>query len=90
MKDPNKPKASPIVRLDLGAYKLSKKHQSQLEAFDKMDAYMKLAGKHAPCLRLKRVDYADINAAIKSQSNGERELSNLRYRGVPVISEARS
>lgn len=84
MKDPNKPAATPIVSLDLEAYKLGKKFHGILDQFNKMDAYMKLANKHASCLRLKNQDYADVNAAVVKQSNGERELSNLRYRGVPV------
>lgn len=75
-----------IVSHNLTDYRLTKKHKALLEQWSKMNAYMRLANKTAPCVRLAISDYADIDAAVRNQSDGKRELSQVTYRGVPILS----
>ncbi|WP_426287495.1 hypothetical protein [Luteibacter sp. E-22] len=83
MKEP--PRAANLSTT-LSGFKLTKRHQGLLEAFDRMHEYMKLANKTPPCLRLKRSDFVDINAAVRAQSQGQRNLGQLTYRDLPILS----
>lgn len=77
-----------IVSKDLSAYRLTKKHQGVLKRWDDMQAYLKLANKSSEVIRLNLADFADIDAAVRNQSDGKRDLSQCRYKGVPVLSIA--
>lgn len=81
-----KPAPPVILSKNLSDYKLTKRHQGVLQAWEKMRAYMRLANKAPPCVRLTRADYADIDAAVRNQSDGKRDLSMVKYEGVPVYS----
>jgi hypothetical protein len=67
-------------------YKLTKPQQALLEKFDKLSCYMATSGKTPPCLRLRRVDFIELDASIRAQSGGKRTLSGLTHRDVPVLS----
>lgn len=79
--------AAPVVlSRSLTEYRLTKKHLAILQRWKDMRAYMKLANKEPSCVRLAPADYADIDAAVRNQSEGQRDLSMVRYEGVPVLS----
>lgn len=81
-----KPAPPVILSKNLSDYKLTKRHQRVLQAWDEMRAYMKLAGKTPPCVRLTRADYAGINASVRNQSDNKRDLSMVTHKGVPIYS----
>lgn len=83
-----KAKAPPIVirSRNLGEYRLTKTHQAILQKWKDMRAYMRLAKKEPDCVRLNPAHYADIDAAVRAQSEGEFTLAMVRYEGVPVLS----
>lgn len=83
-----KPAIAPNLSFELNGFQLTKKHQSLLEKFDKLQNYMRLANKEPPCLRLSRADFAEINAVVVKQSQGKRELGQLTYRNLPILSAA--
>lgn len=70
----------------LSGFQLTKKHLALLTQFDKLYAYQKLTNKTPPCVRLKRADFVDINAAVRAQSQGQRNLGQLTYRDLPIMS----
>lgn len=86
MSKTDKPTAPVILSKSLTDYRLTKRHKGILEAWHKMRAYMKLANKSPTCIRLSRTDYADIDSAVRMQSDGKRDLTMIRYEGVPVYS----
>jgi hypothetical protein len=79
------PRAANLSRTLLG-FDLSKRHRDLLVQFDKLYDYMKLTNKTPPCVRLKRQDFNDINAAVRAQSQGQRNLGQLTYRDLPILS----
>ncbi|KAF1045631.1 hypothetical protein [Xylophilus sp.] len=83
MKEP--PRAANLSHT-LTGFELSKRYTDLLKKFDAMYDYMKLANKTPPCLRLKRADFVDLNALVRSQSQGQRTLGALTYRGLPILS----
>lgn len=70
----------------LTGFDLPKRFKNLLTQFDKMYAYQKLANKAPPCLRLGRADFNDLNALIRSQSQNNRNLGQLTYRDLPIMS----
>lgn len=57
--------------------------------FDKADKYietMKYAGKSPSRVTFDPTDYNKIAESIGKQTNGERALHEMTYRGVPVAS----
>lgn len=82
--------ASAIISRDLSKYKLSRKQKGFITAWEKMNEYMKLANKSATSMRLGIADYNDLAAAVRNQSDGKRDLSELTYKGVPILSIERS
>lgn len=85
-----KPAPAPILSKNLSAYKLTKRHQNTLSRWEEMKKYMALAGKTPDVVRLSIVDFSDIDAAVRNQSDGKRQLSDLTYAGVPIRSVERS
>ena len=77
-----------INSASLTDYQLTKAHQSLLTKFDKLCRDMELANKKAPCLRLSRVDYVEMNQRVTSQSEGARSLATVTYKGYPILSAA--
>lgn len=70
----------------VNGFEISKRFRDLLAKFDKLYDYMKLANKTPPCLRLKRADYRDLDALVRQQSQGKRQLANLTYRNLPILS----
>ena len=85
-----KPAKTAILSKNLSDYKLTKAQKSILARWDDMKQYMLLAGKSPDCVRLSVSDYANLDAAIRNQSDDKRSLSDLTYAGVPVYSTAKS
>jgi hypothetical protein len=83
MKEP--PRAANLSRT-LTGFEIPKRFKNLLVQFDKMHAYMKLAKKAPPCVRLKRQDFNDLNAIVRAQSQGQRTLGQLTYRDLPILS----
>lgn len=81
-----KPAPPVILSKNLSEYRLTKRHQGILQRWHEMRKYMELANKSPTCVRLARADYADIDAAVRNQSDGKRDLSMVTYHGVPVYS----
>jgi hypothetical protein len=70
----------------LSEYRLTKKHQAILQKWKDMRAYMNLANRAPPCVRLNAADYGDIDAAVRAQSEGKFTLADVKYEGVPILS----
>lgn len=85
-----KPAPPLILSKNLSAYKLTKRHKSILARWEEMKRYMALAGRAPDVIRLSISDYSDIDAAVRNQSDGKRQLSDLTYQGVPICSVDRS
>lgn len=83
MKEP--PRAANLSDTLMG-FEIPKRFKTLLAQFDKMYAYMALANKAPPCVRLKRQDFVDLNAIILGQSQKKRTLGQLTYRDLPILS----
>lgn len=71
---------------NLTDYKLTAGHKKLLRRFDDLCKYMRAANKTPPHMRLSRHDYADINASVTRQSDGQRSLQVVRYGTFSIIS----
>lgn len=67
-------------------YSLTKPQREILRKFDKLDAVFQSQKKRSPCVRLRHVDYVEIDNKVREQSGGQRRLSSLNYRDLPIIS----
>ncbi|GLQ96445.1 hypothetical protein [Dyella mobilis] len=77
----------PVIQSrNLSEYRLTKKHLGVLQKWKDMRAYMRLANREPDCVRLSKVDYQDINAAVTNQSDNKFTLADVRFEGVPVLS----
>jgi hypothetical protein len=77
----------PIINSrNLSEYRLTKKTLGVLQRWKDMRQYMVLANRKPDCVRLSKLDYSDINAAVLNQSDGKWSLADLRYEGVPILS----
>ena len=81
-----KPLIGSINSSNLMEYKLTKAQLKLLGFFDELESYQPLANKRPPHMRLKRADYSDLDASIRKQSDGQRSLGNVFYKGYSILS----
>lgn len=66
--------------------KINKRILAALDRFVQMRIYMALAGKPCPAhIRLFRADYLDVDSAVRAQSDGNFNASQVTFAGVPLL-----
>lgn len=83
-----KPSIGIIDSPNLTDFVLTKPQQALLTKFCEMERYLALARKKPQNLRLRRVDYNDLDASIRKQSDGKRDLTKVNYKGYVILSAA--
>lgn len=76
---------------ELTNYQLPKAIAALFKRFDTMVEYLKKAGKPCPeFVRLSYRDWLDVEHVALQQSNNRFDGNAIRWRGLPVVSDARS
>jgi hypothetical protein len=83
-----KPPIGVIDSPNLTDFVLTKPQQKLLEKFCALERCLALANKKPVNLRLSRHDYIDLDASIRKQSDGGRNLTSVNYKGYAILSAA--
>lgn len=67
-------------------YELTKPQKALFAKFDEGCRYLALANKKPPNVRLRRVDFVEINNKVLALSAGKRSLATVTYKGYPILS----
>ncbi|GAA0696213.1 hypothetical protein ISN75_06740 [Dyella marensis] len=81
-----KPPIGFINSPNITEYQLTKPQLKLFGYFDELERYQALANKKPPHVRLKREDYNDLDASIRKQSDGQRTLAQVNYKGYAILS----
>ena len=83
-----KPPKGLVTSSRLIDYQLTKPQRELLHKFDKLYNAFQGQNKTCPCVRLRKVDYVEIDKKVREQSGGERNLESVTYRELPILSAA--
>jgi GTPase involved in cell partitioning and DNA repair len=81
-----KPSVGVVDSLNIQHYQLTKPQLKLLGYFDELERYQALANKKPPYMRLNKMDYVDIDASIRKQSENKRTLADMNYKGYRILS----